>query len=65
VGLLGWAGFGPNTNLGRANLFLFLFYGVLINTDYRIAHYFPEYKRSCRNRLYGEQSEIDFKRSGD
>jgi hypothetical protein len=25
VGLIGWAGFGPNTNSGRANLFLFYF----------------------------------------
>jgi hypothetical protein len=30
VGLLGWAGFGPNTQTGRANLFLFYFHGVLI-----------------------------------
>jgi hypothetical protein len=36
-----------------------------LNTDYRIANYFSEYKRSCGIRLYGEQNEIGFGRSGD
>jgi hypothetical protein len=36
-----------------------------LNMDYPIANYFPEYKRSCGIRLYGEQSELDFRRTDD
>jgi hypothetical protein len=60
---LRWA--GPNTKPGRDNLFPFYFMAFSLNTDYRIANYFSEYKRSCGIRLYGEQNEIGFRRSGD
>jgi hypothetical protein len=60
---LGWA--GPNTKPGRDNLFPFYFMAFGLNTDYQIANYFPEYKSSRGIRLYGEQSEIVFGRSGD
>jgi hypothetical protein len=49
---LGWA--GPNTKLGRDNLFPFYFMAFWLNTDYRNTNYFLEYKCSCGIRLYGE-----------
>jgi hypothetical protein len=60
---LGWA--GPNTKPGHDNLFPFYFMAFGLNTDYQNANYFPNYKCSCGIRLYGEQSDIDFGRSGD
>jgi hypothetical protein len=54
-----------NAKPGRASLFPFYFMVFWLNMDYRIANYFPEYKCSCEIRLYGEQSEIDFGRSGE
>ena len=60
---LDWA--DPNTKLGRDNLFPFYFMVFCLNMDYPIANYFPEYKRSCGIRLYGEQSELDFRRTDD
>ena len=54
-----------NAKPGHANLFPFYFMAFWLTTDYRIANYFPEYKRSRGIRLYGEQSEIDFGRSGE
>jgi hypothetical protein len=60
---LGWA--DPNTKPGRDNLFPFYFMAFGLKTDYRNANYFPNYKCSYGTRLYGEQSEIEFGRSGD
>jgi hypothetical protein len=60
---LGWA--GPNTKPVHDNLFPFYFMAFGLNTDYRNANYFPNYKCSYGTRLYGEQSEIEFGRSGD
>jgi hypothetical protein len=62
---MGQMGLAQNAKPGRANLFPFYFMVFWLNTDYRIANYFPEYKCSCEIRLYGEQSEIDFGRSGE
>jgi hypothetical protein len=65
VGLLGWVGLAQNTKSGRANLFPFYFMVFCLNMDYPIANYFQNYKCSYGTRLYGEQSEIEFGRSGD
>jgi hypothetical protein len=65
VGLLGWVRLAQNTKPFRDNLFPFYFMAFGLNTDYRNANYFPNYKCSYGTRLYGEQSEIEFGRSSD
>jgi hypothetical protein len=59
---LGWA--GPNTKSGRTNLFPFYFMVFWLNTDYRIANYFPGIQTLMRNSSLRRTERNRFRKIG-